>query len=64
MTTLISPLKRAEILCLAAQAKLMIEDGTRYCLNDLASEKELMRFARLMESRLHQLPHGNMVDME
>lgn len=44
-------LKRDEILALARQAKLMIVDGGTYYLNDMATDKELLAFARLLESR-------------
>lgn len=45
-------LKRNEILALACQAKLMIEDGNVRCMNDMATEKELLVFVRLLESAL------------
>lgn len=44
-------LKRDEILALARQAKLMVVDGGAYYLNDMATDKELLAFARLLESR-------------
>lgn len=44
-------LKREEILALAHQAKLMIVDGDVAYLNDIATDKELLAFARLLESR-------------
>ena len=57
-------LKREEILRLAAQAKLMIEEGGNYCLNDLAAEKELLVFARLLETRLNQSLGGVLIGSE
>lgn len=45
-------LKREDILALACQAKLMIEDGNVRCMNDLATERELLHFVRLIESAL------------
>ena len=52
-------LKREDILNLAHQAKLMVEDGGMYYLNDIATDKELLTFARLIQSALQQseLPH-------
>lgn len=44
-------LKREDILALATQAKLMIVDGEVAYLNDMATEKELLAFVRLLESR-------------
>ncbi|HZW11959.1 MAG TPA: hypothetical protein VFF81_02045 [Noviherbaspirillum sp.] len=44
-------LKREEILALAHQAKLMIVDGNVSYLNDMATDKELMNFVRLLESK-------------
>lgn len=44
-------LKREEILALARQAKLMIADGDSYYVNDMATDKELLAFARLLEAR-------------
>jgi len=51
MTNHATYLKREEILLLASQTKLMIADGSIYYLNDMASEKQLMAFARLLESK-------------
>lgn len=48
------PLRKEEILRLAARAKLMLEVGDKYCVNDIAGEKELVAFARLLENRLTQ----------
>jgi hypothetical protein len=49
-------LKRDEILELAHQAKLMIHDGDLSYLNDLATDKELLTFARLLEARHSEAP--------
>jgi len=45
-------IKREDILSLAHQARLTIVDGNFACLNDLATDKELIRFARLIEAKL------------
>ncbi|HYD58844.1 MAG TPA: hypothetical protein VEC35_00720 [Noviherbaspirillum sp.] len=58
------PLKREEILRLAVQARLMIEEGDTYCLNDLAADKELLVFARLLETRINQSLGGVLVGSE
>ncbi len=47
-------LKRKEIVQLAAQAKLMIKDGAGCYINDMASEKELVVFTRMLEARLRK----------
>lgn len=47
-----NPLQKEEILRLAARSKLMLELGDEYCVNDIAGEKELLAFARLLEDRL------------
>lgn len=44
-------LKREEILALAQEARLMIVDGGMSYLNDMATDKELVLFARLLEAR-------------
>ena len=44
-------LRRDEILELAQQARLMIVDGDICYLNDMATEKELLTFARMLEAR-------------
>lgn len=44
-------LKREDILTLAHQAKLMIVDGDVAYLNDMATEKELLAFVRLLEAK-------------
>jgi hypothetical protein len=44
-------LKREDILTLAHQAKLMIVDGEVAYLNDMATEKELLAFVRLLEAK-------------
>lgn len=43
-------LKREEILRLASAAKLMIADGSICYLNDRATDKELISFARMLEA--------------
>lgn len=48
-----TPLKRNEILALACQSKLMIEDGNIRCMNHMATEKELLLFVRLIEAALN-----------
>jgi len=54
MKTQQKELKREEILELAHQAKLMIIDGEISYLNDMATDKELLAFARLIEARYHE----------
>lgn len=44
-------LKRDEILAMAQEAKLMIVDGGISYMNDMATDKELLTFARLIEAR-------------
>lgn len=44
-------LKREDILALAHHAKLMIVDGEVAYLNDMATEKELLAFVRLLEAK-------------
>lgn len=44
-------LKRDDILSLAHQSKLMIVDGEIAYLNDMATDKELIAFVRLLEAR-------------
>lgn len=44
-------LKREEILAMAHEAKLMIVDGDISYMNDMATDKELLAFARLIEAR-------------
>lgn len=51
MNVMKTELKREEILALAHQAKLMIIDGNVSYLNDMATDKELMNFVRLLESK-------------
>jgi len=51
MNVMKTELKREEILALAHQAKLMIVDGNVSYLNDMATDKELMNFVRLLESK-------------
>lgn len=51
MKMLKSELKHEEILKLAQQARLMIVDGEISYLNDMATDKELLAFVRLIESR-------------
>jgi hypothetical protein len=47
-------IKRDEILALAHRARLMIRDGSLAYLNDRATDKELIAFARLLEAALQQ----------
>lgn len=56
----VRPIKRDEILHLAVQAKLMLDAGGTCCVNDIAGEKELLAFARLLETRLIQ-PLGSVL---
>lgn len=44
-------LRRDEILALAREAKLLRVDGKISYLNDMATDKELLAFARLLEER-------------
>lgn len=55
MRSVKSELKHEEILKLAQQAKLMIVDGEISYLNDMATDKELLAFVRLIESRKTEL---------
>lgn len=57
-------LKPDEIFRLAAQARLMVEDGHSFCLNDLAGSKELLAFARLIELRMNQSIDSDMTGAE
>lgn len=47
-------LRREEILELAHLAKLMIVDGDICFLNDMATDKELLHFARMIEAKFSQ----------
>lgn len=58
------PLRKEEILRLAARAKLMLEFGDDYCVNDIAGEKELLAFARLLQTRLNQELGNSLADAE
>jgi hypothetical protein len=51
-------LKRDEILALAHQAKLMITDGDISYMNDMATDKELLAFARLLEAKHSEQREG------
>jgi hypothetical protein len=44
-------LRRDEILELAHEARLVIVDGDVCYLNDMATDKELLAFARMIEVR-------------
>lgn len=57
-------LKPDEIFQLAVQAKLMVEDGSSFCLNDLAGSKEVLALARLLELRLNQSLTNTMAGAE
>lgn len=48
-------LRRNEILEMAHQARLMIVDGDVCYLNDIATEKELVNFARMLQARFSEL---------
>ncbi|HYC41747.1 MAG TPA: hypothetical protein VEB70_02030 [Noviherbaspirillum sp.] len=52
MLTHTRSIKREEILRLAIKTKLMLDAGNACCINDIAGEKELLAFARLLETRL------------
>ena len=54
MLTHTRSIKREEILRLAIKTKLMLDAGNACCINDIAGEKELLAFARLLETRLAQ----------
>lgn len=43
------PISKIHILAMARHAGLAIQDDNAFFLNDLASEKELLAFARLIE---------------
>lgn len=47
-------LRRDEILELAHQAKLMIVDGDICYLNDMATDKELLAFARMIVAKYNE----------
>lgn len=53
-----SELKREEILELAHQARLMIVDGDICYLNDMATDKELLNFARMIEAKFNRDKQG------
>jgi hypothetical protein len=55
MRTDLTRIRRDEILHLARKAKLMVNDGRICCLNDLATDKEVINFVRLIESALNRL---------
>ena len=57
-------LKREEIIRIAVNAKLAFIDGGTCYLNELAGEKELVAFARLLELKLHQALIGSMAGTE
>lgn len=56
--------KRDEILHLAVQAKLMLRDGDSFYLNDMACDKELIAFARLLERKLNEFSGRDMAGAE
>lgn len=58
MKSLHSELKRDDILELAHEARLMIVDGELCYLNDMATEKELLIFARLIAQRIGEPKPG------
>lgn len=57
-------IKREEILRLAIKTKLMLDAGNACCINDIAGEKELLAFARLLEMRLGELPENASPDSQ
>ena len=59
MTISTRTIKREEILRLAIKAKLMLDAGNACCINDIAGEKELLAFARLLETQLTQPPENS-----
>ncbi|OWW21413.1 hypothetical protein [Noviherbaspirillum denitrificans] len=58
MKNLHHELRRDAILELAHQARLMIVDGELCFLNDMATEKELVAFARLIERHFSEQKQG------
>ena len=52
MTVDTSALKKRDLFILASQAKLMLLDGGVFYLNETAGERELIAFARLVETAL------------
>lgn len=57
-------LKPDEIFQLAVQARLMVEDGESFCMNDLAGARELMAFTRLIEVRMRRSIDSDMAGAE
>jgi hypothetical protein len=53
-------MKREDLLAMAQQAKLMIRDGERYYINDMATERELLAFVRLLGSACAAWRKGEM----
>lgn len=49
MTTAVKTLNKMHIIAMARHAGLVIQDDNAVYLNDLAGEKELIAFARLIE---------------
>jgi len=45
-------ISKIHILAMARRAGLAIQDDNKFFLNDLASEKELLTFARLIEQAI------------
>lgn len=58
MKTPSNELRRDEILALAREAKLLMVDGKVSYLNDMATDKELLAFARLLEDRHLKMKAG------
>lgn len=57
-------LKPDELFRLAVQARLMVEDGDSFCLNDLAGSKELLAYTRLVELRISHIVDSDMTGAE
>ncbi len=64
MTANTNELKREEILALAHEARLMIVDGNVSYMNDMATQKELFNFVRMIEARNAQRRGGSAARLE
>ncbi|OWW22392.1 hypothetical protein [Noviherbaspirillum denitrificans] len=58
------PIKREDVLRLAVKARLMLDAGDACFVSDLAGAKEVVAFARLLESRLCEQPGSSLADTE
>jgi len=54
-------LKHEDIIRIAVNTRLAFTDGGTCYLNELAGDKELVAFARLLEAKLHQALIGDTV---